>query len=140
MNNETWANFAESIFQSLTKDNIEVDSPIIDTISLNKLWHKLNLAIKVALTCTYPLLSSPHNPTLLCTTQDQIISWIIKTTQKKYKILVMGNFNCDTNKKKNKLPLFHHMGNCNLTSTLNFFDITQHTWSRRTSHSQIDDI
>ena len=48
MNNETWANFAKSIFQSLTKDNIEVDSPIINTISLNKLWHKLNLAIKVA--------------------------------------------------------------------------------------------
>ena len=48
MNNETWVNFAESISQSLHKDNIEVDSPIIDTGSLNKLWHKLNLAIKIA--------------------------------------------------------------------------------------------
>src|SRR6185437_845438 len=83
----------------------------------------------------------PHNnPILLCMTQDQITSWIIKAMQKKYKILVMGDFNCNANKKKNKLPLFYHMGNCNLTSTLNFFDITQHTWFRESSHSQIDDI
>ena len=61
MNNETWANFAESISQSLIKDNIEVDSPIVDTISLNKLWHKLNLAIKVATNMHIPFaLKSPQ--------------------------------------------------------------------------------
>src|SRR6185437_6237072 len=51
---------------------------------------------KIRVISTYLL---HNNPTLLRTTQDQITFWIIKATQKKYKIFVIEDFNYDTNKK-----------------------------------------
>ncbi|CAG8527798.1 6373_t:CDS:2 [Gigaspora rosea] len=61
MNEETWTNFSNSISQTLIEDNLDVESPIIDSITLNKQWHKLNLAIKRAANTYIPFTIRQQN-------------------------------------------------------------------------------
>ncbi|CAG8549379.1 4452_t:CDS:2, partial [Gigaspora rosea] len=61
MNEKTWTNFSNSISQTLIEDNLDVESPIIDSITLNKQWHKLNLAIKRATNTHIPFTMRQQN-------------------------------------------------------------------------------
>ncbi|CAG8661955.1 23732_t:CDS:1, partial [Gigaspora rosea] len=61
INEKTWSNFSNSISQALIKDNLDIDSPIIDSITLNKQWYKLNLAIKRAANTYIPFTMGQQN-------------------------------------------------------------------------------
>ncbi|CAG8730888.1 24812_t:CDS:1, partial [Gigaspora rosea] len=56
MNNKTWTAFTNMISQALIKDNIDVNLPIMESTTLNKQWHKLNLAIKNAANTHIPFI------------------------------------------------------------------------------------
>ncbi|CAG8616856.1 18348_t:CDS:1 [Gigaspora rosea] len=56
MNDETWTAFSDTISQTLIKDNINVTLPITNLTTINKQWHKLNLAIKNAANTHIPFI------------------------------------------------------------------------------------
>ena len=82
-----------------------------------------------------------NHPDLLTRTQKQISLWIYEAKQKNWHTIIMGDFNANANAgRKRRLPLFTDLNTNNLTSLLNFHEITDPTWSNNTSSSQIDDI
>lgn len=73
--------------------------------------------------------------------QKSIMNWIQNANSCQFNIIIMGDFNNNINNKK--LPTRHLLNKLQengLTSLLDFNDITEHTWSRDNSKSQIDDI
>src|SRR6185295_16394599 len=73
-------------------------------------------------------------------TQRTITQWVNQATSKGYHTIVLGDFNIDRKLKKKIAPLFNTLKLHGLLSTLDYFNITDPTWSRQEMNSQIDDI
>ena len=73
-------------------------------------------------------------------THKQISNWVLEARAKKWNTIVLGDFNEDLNRVPRRDSILHILSSSSLSSLLNFHSVTTPTWSRGTSHSQIDDI
>ena len=83
-----------------------------------------------------------NNSSLSKLTQHKIASWIHYSKTRSMNIIVLGDFNSHTSRKdsNNTTPLFKIMEVNDLISTLQLNKITEATWRKEQSISQIDDI
>ncbi|CAG8791391.1 44212_t:CDS:2, partial [Gigaspora margarita] len=74
--------------------------------------------------------------------QEKVLEWVQQARRKNMLVIMMGDFNDNITRKKskNQTPLLGNLLKNNVLSSLNFFAITDMTWRRNQSASQIDDI
>ncbi|CAG8661137.1 26967_t:CDS:2, partial [Gigaspora margarita] len=73
--------------------------------------------------------------------QQKIMNWVHQASAKQMEVIVLGDFN--NNCYNRTIPKNHiviKLQQAGLTSLMNFYDITESTWSGRGSESQIDDF